>query len=486
MLPADLSETGLLYGDIINDINTPGAERIVVPGYPELSQLYLRLEAGNACCSMPPIAVNITDQEARDAVAQWILGLSDLPASQTEFTRPVDVIASSTWSGGGPGGMSGNDDVWALHLIQAPGSAIGDPDPDVTLTDESAGATHGASAGGASFGQWHSDDGDTTPYILLDLGESAPIDAAHLWQSNQTNNLNGGIQQFDLHVANDVAAFDAAEAGNGALWTEVLSDQVMTISPGGAIPSQDYGMGGVLARYVQIEVDSNYGRGNTGLAEVRFTTRSGGGDLDGDGIGDAAEGLDDVDQDGIPNLLDLFSDGDSIADAVEGVADFDSDGLADFLDPDNDNDGIPDALECVEGGDCDPDTDGIDSPYDLDSDDDGISDADEASGDLDGDGFTGLQELFFGTDPELRSEAPWWRLDPPAHGADPWRMSVGAARGRIYTLQGSPKPGGPWSDLSTTGTTDGPATVTLDDSVPSASRAEAEYFFRIGVKTAPR
>ena len=40
-------------------------------------------------------------------------------------------------------------------------------------------------------------------------------------------------------------------------------------------------------------------------------------DTDGDGVSDAAEGTDDLDNDGVPNYLDLDSDGDSISDSHE-------------------------------------------------------------------------------------------------------------------------------------------------------------------------
>jgi len=71
------------------------------------------------------------------------------------------------------------------------------------------------------------------------------------------------------------------------------------------------------------------------------------------------------------NDADLDDDG--IPDVVEGDVDTDGDGLPDYLDTDSDNDGIPDAVE----GTDDPDNDGIPNYRDLDSDNDGQSDADE-------------------------------------------------------------------------------------------------------------
>ncbi|WP_436408228.1 thrombospondin type 3 repeat-containing protein [Agromyces zhanjiangensis] len=81
-------------------------------------------------------------------------------------------------------------------------------------------------------------------------------------------------------------------------------------------------------------------------------------DLDGDGLGDACDS--DIDQDGIPNDLEVqigsspFSadtDGDGIGDSVETNGgqwvDTDGDGTPDAADEDSDDDGIPDVVEGV-------------------------------------------------------------------------------------------------------------------------------------------
>lgn len=57
-------------------------------------------------------------------------------------------------------------------------------------------------------------------------------------------------------------------------------------------------------------------------------------DQDLDGIPDNVEGAADLDNDNIPNFLDLDSDGDGALDAVEGTGDRDNDGIPDYLDPD--------------------------------------------------------------------------------------------------------------------------------------------------------
>ncbi|MCA9300693.1 MAG: hypothetical protein KDA28_16605, partial [Phycisphaerales bacterium] len=105
-------------------------------------------------------------------------------------------------------------------------------------------------------------------------------------------------------------------------------------------------------------------------------------DTDGDGIADAAEGLDDADGDGLPNHMDADSDGDGATDQVE------HDGARPCVRLDTDMDGTPDFL-------------------DTDSDNDGLSDADERNvyftdplvRDSDGDNITDLGEVAAGVDP---------------------------------------------------------------------------------------
>jgi len=102
----------------------------------------------------------------------------------------------------------------------------------------------------------------------------------------------------------------------------------------------------------------------------------------------------DIDNDGIPNHLDLDSDNDGIPDLVEaGGVDINGDGVIDAINTDgtlvNDanNDGYDDHSATNNSGNPDTDNDGIPNSQDLDSDNDGIPDVVEAGGiDNNGDG----------------------------------------------------------------------------------------------------
>ena len=129
--------------------------------------------------------------------------------------------------------------------------------------------------------------------------------------------------------------------------------------------------------------------GPADIGHVWIGNDLGDGDVDGDGIPDDVEGLDDADGDGTPNFQDTDSDGDSIPDQVEGSGDADGDGTPNYLDLDSDGDNIPDE---VEGAD-DQDGDGTPNFLDLDSDGDGIPDEVETADDADGDGSPNFLDL---------------------------------------------------------------------------------------------
>ncbi len=111
-------------------------------------------------------------------------------------------------------------------------------------------------------------------------------------------------------------------------------------------------------------------------------------DLDDDGIPNIIEGNTDQDNDGIPNLYDLDSDNDGLSDTIEaGGTDTDSDGKIDGW-TDLNEDGIDDTVAITPLALPDSDDDGLADYLDLDSDQDGLPDLLESGGtDSDGNGL---------------------------------------------------------------------------------------------------
>lgn len=138
-------------------------------------------------------------------------------------------------------------------------------------------------------------------------------------------------------------------------------------------------------------------------------------DSDGDGIPDVVDGLGDPDHDGIPNYLDLDSDDDGIPDTLEGTGDADNDGIPNYLDKDSDGDLLPDAME----GTADPDGDGLPNYLDMDSDGDTLPDRNELTGDPDGDGIPNYLDTDSDNDGVSDgTEANEWQTNPYRNDSD--------------------------------------------------------------------
>lgn len=110
-------------------------------------------------------------------------------------------------------------------------------------------------------------------------------------------------------------------------------------------------------------------------------------DDDNDGIPTEEEGQPDTDGDGLVDSRDADDDNDTVLTADEALGDTDGDGLIDRFDKDDDNDGIPTVRENNEAWVDDVDEDGTPNWLDLDSDGDKVTDAEELDDDQDADGM---------------------------------------------------------------------------------------------------
>src|SRR5262249_9263216 len=70
-----LERQKLINGSLIAaDLGVPGA-RVVVPGAPEKSMLYLRMNRRQDVFNMPPLATNLVDPDAARVMVEWIRSL---------------------------------------------------------------------------------------------------------------------------------------------------------------------------------------------------------------------------------------------------------------------------------------------------------------------------------------------------------------------------------------------------------------------------
>ncbi len=243
-----------------------------------------------------------------------------------DLIRPTDVIASSIW----PNADSPNGNVLPAHLIQEPGTAAGGGSTviDAALVDvndefsERWDSFHRADGGGTDFGQWHGIQGESDGYVMFDLGGQFDLTAVHLWNSNQTNNTNRGVNGFEILLTNDASAYALGEQGNPAWGTAVVSSNLAQAASGEPLAAETFPVTGTF-RYVQVNILSNHGADFTGLSEFRVSA-----------VPDGMVVLKgDVDLDGSVTFLDINPFIQLLAsNGFQAEADCDCDGDLDFLD----------------------------------------------------------------------------------------------------------------------------------------------------------
>jgi len=107
----------------------------------------------------------------------------------------------------------------------------------------------------------NSDRGDSH-WVHYDLGSTYVLDEVILWNYNDPNNLNNGVQDIAIDVSTD-----------GITWTEAATATV-AISEGSAfyIGEDLLSLGAVSASHLLITVLSNHGGTCSGFSELKITT----------------------------------------------------------------------------------------------------------------------------------------------------------------------------------------------------------------------
>ena len=103
-LTTPLPNQAIVCGPIIDGLGAP-APAVVKPGSLENSVLIQRMNTTDECCSMPPLAKGIVDDEAVARVADWILGMNADSCTKTQSyygggtlgTNPPNASTADTW-----------------------------------------------------------------------------------------------------------------------------------------------------------------------------------------------------------------------------------------------------------------------------------------------------------------------------------------------------------------------------------------------------
>ena len=126
-----------------------------------------------------------------------------------------------------------------------------------------------------SYGNmWLSNTGDVTPWIRFDLGADRPLGSMRVWNYNELNLSRRSIKTADIKYAVDGQVGDLGDP-NDPGWTLLSADVPFTRADEllgyEAVDEFFFGQAGAMARYVLIDVKSNFGdTAHTGLSEVQF------------------------------------------------------------------------------------------------------------------------------------------------------------------------------------------------------------------------
>ncbi|GEM_PF-2273617 len=120
---------------------------------------------------------------------------------------------------------------------------------------------------------WLSDNGDTTPWVRIDLGQEYDLDTAHIFNYNPTDNgrKNRGASSANLYVS--TVLNPGNDFTNVAEWTQVGSTFAITRAPNDSaqLDADLFSFGGMTARHVALDLLGNHGDSTfTGLGEIQF------------------------------------------------------------------------------------------------------------------------------------------------------------------------------------------------------------------------
>ena len=110
---------------------------------------------------------------------------------------------------------------------------------------------------------WMSGGAIQVGWLVFDLKAVYSLDTVVVWNYNSTIDLNRGVKDFNLEASLD-----------GTNYTSLLDTSTLAMGTGSqTLPGQSFVLDGSAARYVRLNVESNYGPAENpyvGLSEVQF------------------------------------------------------------------------------------------------------------------------------------------------------------------------------------------------------------------------
>jgi hypothetical protein len=110
---------------------------------------------------------------------------------------------------------------------------------------------------------------DPNPYVIVDLGAEYLVDSMHIWNYNESGSLTRSVKDLDIRSSTTLGS-----GGNPPATDTFELEQSLVLLAGtgsGSYEGQRINFDtAFLARYIMLDVNSNFGGDDYGLSEVQF------------------------------------------------------------------------------------------------------------------------------------------------------------------------------------------------------------------------
>ncbi len=182
---------------------------------------------------------------------------------------PVNIadVRAQHWGDNGPAGDGSLKRIWD-------GSGL------TEVGDDPANWTHSNSRNWQDMWAGNANNDPANGWVVIDLGESFPLDRLFIWNHHQPGHLGNGVEDYKVYLATTpsvavpaasatVTAYDFTSGG----WTQFGGTFTLDqgISSTAMLPSGIVDLTGVSARYIGMDIQTSYGGTRACLSEVVIT-----------------------------------------------------------------------------------------------------------------------------------------------------------------------------------------------------------------------